>query len=529
MVKMMNILIVDDDIPTTQAISTSLDKMPLQLQFVYVAYNVVAAKSLIKQHEIDIVICDIEMPKYSGIQLIEWVREQGYDIEFIFLTCHADFGYATKALQFKADAYITKPLDFAVLQNALTQVVEKILYRRELKRRSELGELWLDNRTRVENALWRELLFSDAMVTLQNSRTYEEHRKANINLEGIYRLVLCSVMEAQITEQHWDITTFRYAAGNIASDILFGAPNNPRVFDYSHNGRIYITAAVDDKSEHILTRCESLSKAYQSYLQCGAIVYVGPECAINELSSQRRIWEQTDENNVARSIAVVTLTEQVAVLGTPDALDVERVQELLGQGNAIEAVNQLRKTLEKANDKGLLSAQTLHSAHQDYMQVVFSCLYKENILAHELFLEEGAKQLERTCENSLFDLLKWASFATQKTVETIAQARKSETIVEKIKRFVEENSGSELSREDIARHVYLSPDYVAKLFKAETGYFLKDYVNERKIHKAKQLLTEGEMNISEIAGAVGFDNFSYFSTLFKKSTGLSPSQYKKQL
>lgn len=94
MVKMMNILIVDDDIPTTQAISVSLNKMPLQLQFVYVAYNVVAAKSLIEQHEIDIVICDIEMPKYSGIQLIEWVREQGYEIEFIFLTCHAEIGRA---------------------------------------------------------------------------------------------------------------------------------------------------------------------------------------------------------------------------------------------------------------------------------------------------------------------------------------------------------------------------------------------------------------------------------------------------
>ncbi len=526
---MMNVLIVDDDIPTTQAISVSLRKMPLQLQFVYVAHNVVAAKSLITQHEIDIVICDIEMPKFSGIQLIEWVREQGYDSEFIFLTCHADFGYATKALQFNADAYITKPLDIGVLQNALTRVVEKILYRRELQRRSALGELWLDNRTRVENALWRELLFSDAPVDIQNKRVYEEHRKANINLGATYRLVLCSVMKAQVTEQHWDLPTFRYAAGNIASDILFLAPNDPRVFDYSHNGRIYIAAAVDNSVERIVTLCESLSKAYQSYLQCGAVVYLGRECAINELAAQRRVWEQVDENNVARSIAVVTQTEQVAVRGTPDALDVERVQELLGQGNAIDAVNELRRTLEKASENGLLSAQTLHSAHQDYMQVVFSGLYKENILAHELFSDEGAKQLERTCENSLFDLLKWASFATQKTVETIAQARKSETIVEKIKRFVEVNSAAELSREDIARHVYLSPDYVAKLFKAETGYFLKDYVNERKIHKAKQLLTEGEMNISEIAGAVGFDNFSYFSTLFKKSTGLSPSQYKKQL
>ena len=499
-----------------QAIFASLQKMPLQLQFIYTAYNVVAAKNLIQQHEIHVVICDIEMPKYSGIQLIEWVREQGYEIEFIFLTCHADFGYATKALQFKADAYITKPLDFAVLQNALTQVVEKIHYRRELQRRSEFGELWLDNRARIENAFWRDILFSEAFVDIRNSRAYEEYSKANINLDGSYQLVLCSVLETQVTEQHWDIPTFRYAAGNIASDILFGGPNAPRVFDYRHNGRIFIAAVTDSAPELTSALCKNLTEAYQTYLQFKAVIYLSPPCAINELSARRRSWEQVDQNNITRDTAVVTHPEQVAATGTPDALDVERVQLLLWQGNAIEAVNQLRKTLEKASSSGSLSATTLHSAHQDYMQVIFSCLYKENILAHELFSDEAAKQLERVCENSLFDLLKWASFATQKTVDTIAQARKGETIVERIKRFVEDNISAELSREEIARQVYLSPDYVAKLFKAQTGYFLKDYVNERKIHKAKQLLTEGDMNISEIAGAVGFDNFSYFPSQFKK-------------
>lgn len=523
----MNLLIVDDDIPTTQAVRDCVEKMQLPIQQIEIAYNVVTAKTLLERKKIDIVICDIEMPKYSGIQLLAWVREKEWQQEFIFLTCHADFSYAARAIQYKADAYIIKPVNYTALKNALTQTVEKIAYRRELKRRSEYGELWLGRAERMENALWRELVFADTVIGLKPDEPREEHRKANINFEKNYQLVLCSVLQTNVLRRQWDVPTFQYAAGNIAGEVLFGKPCFARVFDYSRNGRIYI-AVVADTAAETRERCARLAQACKENLQCEMTVYVSGPCPIAQLCVQRRFWEQADVNNVARLAPVVENADQLTQQDRGASLDVGLLHELFRQGKAVEAVNVVRCTLETAEKGGQLSAQTLHSIQQDFMQVAFLCLAQEHILAHELFRDKSAKQLEAACKNSVFDMLKWIDYVVKKTVGAIAELRKSETVVEKIKRYIEENCCKELSRETIGQYAYLSPGYAAKLFKQETGYSLRDYTNECKLERAKHLLAEGKKNVSEVAASVGFDNFSYFSTLFKKHTGCSPSEYMRQ-
>lgn len=523
----MNLLIVDDDIPTTQAVRDCVQTMKLPIREIETAYNVVTAQALLQQRDIDIVVCDIEMPKYSGLQLLEWVRQKGGQQEFIFLTCHEDFGYAAQAIQYKAAAYIIKPVNYTALKNALTQLVEKISYQRELKRRSEYGELWLGRAEWMENALWRELVFADTVMGPKIDEAKEEHRKAQISFEKDYQLILCSVLQTKVLQQQWDVPTFRYAAGNVAGEIFFGKPHFARVFDYNRNGRIYIAVAADAAAENG-ERCARLVNACKDNLQCEMIVYLGAPCPITRLWEQRLFWEQADVNNVARIVPVVENAAQLAQQDKAASLDVELLRELLQQGKAVDAVNVVRRTLEAAEKSGQLSAQTLHSIQQDFMQVAFLCLAHEHILAHELFQDKSAKQLEAACKNSVFDMLKWIDYVVKKTVDTIMQMRKSETVVEKIKRYVEENCGKDLSRETIGQYVYLSPGYVAKLFKQETGCSLGDYMNECKIERAKHLLAEGRKNVSEAALSVGFDNFSYFSTLFKKYTGYSPSEYMKR-
>ncbi|MDR1692041.1 MAG: AraC family transcriptional regulator, partial [Oscillospiraceae bacterium] len=159
---------------------------------------------------------------------------------------------------------------------------------------------------------------------------------------------------------------------------------------------------------------------------------------------------------------------------------------------------------------------------------VFQLLTREKILAHELFLNEGAAALRSASENSLYDMMKWISYLTDRALAAIADARKIETVVARVKRYTEKHFTENISRDDIARAVMLSSDYVSKLFRSETGCYLKDYINELRIKRAKELIAEGRLNISEVAIEIGFDNFSYFSTLFKRIAGVTPSEYKRQ-
>ena len=84
-----------------------------------------------------------------------------------------------------------------------------------------------------------------------------------------------------------------------------------------------------------------------------------------------------------------------------------------------------------------------------------------------------------------------------------------------------------ISRDTIADVFFLTPEYLAKVYKRQTGHNLKDYIIGYRIEMAKQLLADDIKSISDISAEVGFDNFSYFSTVFKKYTGITPGEYRR--
>ena len=99
--------------------------------------------------------------------------------------------------------------------------------------------------------------------------------------------------------------------------------------------------------------------------------------------------------------------------------------------------------------------------------------------------------------------------------------------------YIRRNLDTELSRTQIAEAIYLNPEYLSRLFKRETGGSLSDYILAEKMRTAQALLADTGIPVSLVAVKVGYSNFSYFSQVFKKYTGLSPGEYrarhKKQL
>ena len=75
---------------------------------------------------------------------------------------------------------------------------------------------------------------------------------------------------------------------------------------------------------------------------------------------------------------------------------------------------------------------------------------------------------------------------------------------------------------------FFDPDYITKIFKKETGFSYKNYVIEKRLSLAKKLLTETDYSIHDIALHDGYDNYSYFTRLFKKSFGMTPVASRNQ-
>lgn len=122
----MNLLLVDDEIAMIQIMKESIDWKKLGFQKVFTAYNSEEAKDILESSAIDILLCDIEMPGESGLELIRWIQGIYPEIVCIILTGYPDFNYARSAISLGVYQYLLKPVAFEELEEAVVSAIERI-------------------------------------------------------------------------------------------------------------------------------------------------------------------------------------------------------------------------------------------------------------------------------------------------------------------------------------------------------------------------------------------------------------------
>ena len=103
----------------------------------------------------------------------------------------------------------------------------------------------------------------------------------------------------------------------------------------------------------------------------------------------------------------------------------------------------------------------------------------------------------------------------------------TESLIEQVQFYIFEHISQEISRDDIAASVNLSPQYLSTVFKRETNCTLSDYIRNERINFAKRLLKQTNLPISVISENVGYDSLSYFSSVFRQIVGCTPREYRK--
>lgn len=527
----MRCLLVDDDFAILNVLKDFVNWDMHGINKIDTACNITKAKTLIKENAPDVIICDIEMPKGSGLDLIKWVREKKYKCQFIFLTCHEKFEFASTAMTYDAVAYVTKPFDSRKIENAIIKAVEKIKMEKRVDVYSQHSKYWLESRALIEQGFWRDLLFYNIFPQVNHIENELKRRHLSIDTKGNFFLLLFSINGSQVEELSWDSSVFNFAFSNLTCEIIFGEQVFCRFLNYTRNQNFYNIAVLPANADmtEVENKCNSIIHSCKEYLQCEATCYISKQVEIQSLAYIREELEQTDKENIAhRGKLILQEKKQGNESKGSYSIDINLFNQLFFKGEKLKIVNTLKNEMECLKKENRLDSVTFHCIQHDFLQVVYSFLYKNEVQAHILFLDQTSKKLYKNAENSLFDMMKWATYITNKAIDYIKEMQQSESVVEKAKRFIQLNYSQNITNQDVADHVFLTPGYLAKIYKAETGQYINNYINECRIKAAKELLVGSDASISDIALQSGFDNISYFSTVFKKITGDTPCEFRKK-
>ena len=213
-------------------------------------------------------------------------------------------------------------------------------------------------------------------------------------------------------------------------------------------------------------------------------------------------------------------------------LDHELLQKLadgLRVGNYVEA-----KHLTDEFFDGIRAKNTLSS---DYVQsmCLFLLFLPGRVAAEEefetkIFSYDGQQQYEEMSQLDTIDEMKRYILNKFRELCDYVNGRGGEgTVINNVKSYIKRNYPGELTIKELAESVYLSPTYLSYIFKQKTGMTINDYITDVRLEKAKELLHDPKNSIYDIACAVGYHESGYFTRIFKKYTGQTPSKYRGTL
>lgn len=143
-------------------------------------------------------------------------------------------------------------------------------------------------------------------------------------------------------------------------------------------------------------------------------------------------------------------------------------------------------------------------------------------LVKEFFYRSALTSILRS-----FEKVNGSSSVSNKTMGIKDETAFFPRVIRKALVYIEKNFMNPLSLDEVAQVNAMSRYHFSRIFKLKTGFSFKDYINAKRIQRAKYLMENEDMNITEAAFAVGYNDLSYFSRIFQKQEGLSPSKYKK--
>lgn len=503
---MLKLMIVDDEEIICRSLAELIRQNAPQFDLVGTCLDGVEAYHMILDETPDIVITDIRMPGISGLELIERIHRTSLHTHFMLLSGYGEFEYAKKAMKYGVHHYLLKPCDDKELIDSLLQLEAECLEERRIMESQvhlsqeyhEFQNIMLSNM--IQEGILLDEPGSSFFASYSRYADFQETPYQLCRFSGISRIALKQYVGR--IDDGFLLTAGRPSCFKLyyADTLVYFFPNYTE--DYAGSDRYF----------------RSLSVAGQeSPVSYERISYPSLQNLLEELIPLLRNYDQLSfiyEDRIANTYHHHSLNERIKLL----------VPELLSgdPGKSADSYSEFEQILSSLTERDFLlqlGAQTIL-----YLASQSSTIAMPDVTAFiiGLYSIPDTNVLQKEILSKIKELL------------AICRAPQKEysAFIRRTLDYMEEHyADQDLTLKWIAEnYLYMNINYVSRCFVRETGNKFSATLIDLRIRHAKEILASSGDKIQNVAELVGCgDNPSYFSWIFKKSTGMTPSAYVRKM
>lgn len=528
---MLKVIIADDERIQREGMMEYINWDDYGMAVVGCAADGCEALELVRMHMPDILITDIKMPKMDGLELSKRAREILPDIKILIVSGYDEFEFARKALELNACSYILKPLNKEKIREGLEKV--GLICKKDLLAREEHANL--KRQLDESKPLLVEKFFKELLYGFLKDENIIKKRSEFLSIvmpsSGYYVLLfqVDDFFEQDISEEMKQMFFLGFSVYLSETSISYG---KSAVVQHKECEFVLILYgdSIDDVEVPQIADCirECLCEKF------GATVTLG-------VSNRKKSFLEADQGYKEAQLAArqkyylgkgscILFTDIDYSSDIPVKIDeiYEKLLNGIGVGNADKVEEMVDGIFCAFSRTSRIREQYVKAFCFRLMSDIYKILYDMNEKMENIFDEEDILWSKIYRFDTIPDVRQWV----KNIINTVTQyvfckrSRKNSSVVDTITRILEEKYYEQVTIDELAKKVYLTPSYICILFKENKGESIIDYLTRVRLKHAQRLLADNSVKIYEVAERTGFNSTSYFSIVFKNAYGISPKDYR---
>lgn len=510
----LKILVVDDEFIMRQGITHMIDWEQEGFQIIGQASNGLEALELIKETVPNIIISDVVMPQLNGIELAKVIQNNYPQIKIIILSSYSDFEYVKSSFQNGAVDYILKPsLNPAEMLKTL----------KKISNQNKSNDETSDNNSNTNNMINRLILGFDVNIDyecLNNLFTHPSFCLFGLNAKKIY--------------DNYDRRSeiIKFTINEINNEFSANENNEVYYIQMANIENEILVAVVNFKSETYASLLNKLTSISEEVSKSFKEAFFVISESFDSITSIKDKYENdflilTQQYFYHKKIHLLNSTD----FQTPaeiEKFNFKRFSEYVSIMQFQNGFNMLNEYIIAAIDTKALTEFELKTLIQNSFYNVISSLeylkFDFNIL----------NALKQECFNKI-DSIKYSEdliIAYKSIINNISELiEKHENkinshMINKIIQYIHEHYDEQLTLADVSKLFNFNYSYLSAYFSSHNEEGFNEFLNKIRIQKACDFLKQ-DIPISDISSMVGYSDHSYFCKVFKKFTGLTPSNFRK--